>query len=251
MRGWLRSLFSRAAHVPIPEKKRYHEPRWDLVPTEVEIDYVANCLQTFAENGLILNEPGNRDVAVRVATKAVRHLRGTDEITPVVPSLNRIVQIRSSKAPLNVLWYHDDEDEDVAPLFANAKVVQDHCWDCSEPSDWADLIAEVCELAGNTWRFDRGDDPEVYETGVEVSDNYIVSFKSVPPIAPFPIVPAKDVDWSLIDRLNERLPAGCPGRFGWSHDGGSVLVVFLEPEQIRRVSEFCGTEILLMPSSED
>ena len=117
---------------------------------------------------------------------------------------------------------------------------QDHCYDGAAWGDFADLISEVCELAGDTWHFESGDDAEVYETGVEVSDNYIVSFKSVPPIAPFPIVPAKDVDWSLIDRLNERIPACCKGRFGWSHDGGSALVVFLEPEQIRRVSEFCG-----------
>ena len=107
MRGWLRSWFSKAAHVPIAEKKRYHDPRWDLVPTEAEIDYVADCLQTFAKNGLILNEPGNKDVAIRVATEVLQSLAGTDRIAPVVPSLNRIVQIRGGGAPLNVLWYQD------------------------------------------------------------------------------------------------------------------------------------------------
>ncbi|MEQ1695183.1 MAG: hypothetical protein ABL901_05005 [Hyphomicrobiaceae bacterium] len=119
---------------------------------------------------------------------------------------------------------------------------QDHCYDGAEPADWADLIADVCELAGDTWQFEGGDDAEVYETGVEVSDEYVVSFKAAPPIAPFSIIPAKDVDWSLIGRLNERLPVDCQGRFGWIGDGGSALVVFLGPDQIRRVSEFCGND---------
>lgn len=249
MRDWVRSWFSKAADSPKAERPRYHDPRWDLVPTEAEVGYVADCLQTFAATGLILNEPSNRAVAVKVATEVLHSLVGTAEITPVVSSLNRIVQIRGGEAPLNVLWHQDDEES--APIFANAKVFEDHCYDGAYPADWANLIAGVCKLAGDTWQFDRGDDAEVHEAGVDVSDTYIVSFRSVPVIAPFSIMPAKDVDWSLIDRLNERIPADCKRRFGWIGDVGSALVVFLEPDQIRRVSEFCGHEIFMMPGTEN
>jgi hypothetical protein len=52
---------------------------------------------------------------------------------------------------------------------------------------------------------------------------------------------AKDFDWSIVFRLNERLPKGSLGRFALFLDG-TATIVFLTPENVKRLNSLCGYE---------
>jgi hypothetical protein len=52
---------------------------------------------------------------------------------------------------------------------------------------------------------------------------------------------AKDFDWSVVFRLNDRLPKGALGRFAILCPGNATIV-FLTPEKLRQLNSLCGYE---------
>ncbi|MBT1512556.1 hypothetical protein KIP88_18800 [Bradyrhizobium sp. SRL28] len=61
--------------------------------------------------------------------------------------------------------------------------------------------------------------------------------------APFDLVAAKDFDWSVVTRLNERLPAGPTGRFAAFFDGNAIIV-YLTPDQIEALGKVFGHDFI-------
>jgi hypothetical protein len=55
------------------------------------------------------------------------------------------------------------------------------------------------------------------------------------------LVNTKDFDWSIIFRLNERLPEQASGRFAIFLDGNATID-FLTPDQLRLLNFLCGQE---------
>lgn len=236
---WITTLFTSDRQHGRPETKPYHDLRWDLIATDAEVKFVKDCLAKFEEIGLVLNHPGNPNVAREVATEVLQSLRGTAEISPVTQDLNRIVHIRGKGAPLNVLSYQDGEDSGLI-LFRNSAVFEDHCYDGAYPGTFSGLVTEVCNLAAGDWPL--GD--------VEASDfdgegSVTISFDKWSRLEPFLMSSGKDMDWSYLGQLNRRVPGVCKKRFGYDELGGSTLIVFMEPEQIEALEKNCDHRFVI------
>jgi hypothetical protein len=61
--------------------------------------------------------------------------------------------------------------------------------------------------------------------------------------APFDLVVAKDFDWSVVTRLNERLPSGATGRFAAFFDGNAIIV-YLTLDQLRALGNLFGHDFI-------
>jgi hypothetical protein len=129
--------------------------------------------------------------------------------------------------------------------FKNAISFSDHCFDGFEAEDFSSMISRIIRLAGNDWPFGyvevrdagRPEGPLQYEQPVTVT------IHATPEVPPFDLIYAKDFDWSLVLRLNERLPEGVQGRFSIFWDG-NARIVFLAPERLQCLNSLCGYEFL-------
>jgi hypothetical protein len=123
--------------------------------------------------------------------------------------------------------------------FENAIFVQDHCFDGISLEDYRRMVTDIISLSGDVW--------PVENVSVEVKPNsalgwkvpVTVTIKAKPDVAPFELVHDKDFDWTIICRLNERLPKGVLGHFAIFYDG-NAYIVFLTPEEIRKLNSICG-----------
>jgi hypothetical protein len=61
--------------------------------------------------------------------------------------------------------------------------------------------------------------------------------------APFDLIVAKDFDWSVLTRLNERLPSGATGRLAAFFDGNAIIV-YLAPDQIEALGKLFGHDFI-------
>jgi hypothetical protein len=61
--------------------------------------------------------------------------------------------------------------------------------------------------------------------------------------APFDLIAEKDFDWSVVTRLNERLPSGATGRFAGFFDGNATLV-YLRPDQLKQLGKIFGYDFV-------
>jgi hypothetical protein len=60
---------------------------------------------------------------------------------------------------------------------------------------------------------------------------------------PFDLVADKDFDWSVVTRLNERLPAEATGRFAAFIDGNAIIV-YLKPDQLKELNRLFGYDFI-------
>jgi hypothetical protein len=125
--------------------------------------------------------------------------------------------------------------------FENAAHYSDHCYDGFTLVDYSTMVSEIVALAEREWPID---DVEVRyaERPQGPTGPYppvSVTIKATPEVSSFELLAAKDFDWSIIFRLNERLPEEATGRFAIFLDGNATIV-FLTPDQIRQLNSLCG-----------
>jgi hypothetical protein len=127
--------------------------------------------------------------------------------------------------------------------FENAAHYDDHCYDGFALEDYSSMVSEIIALAGHEWPVDDVElqyvnrQPNPIGPYLPVS----VSIKATPEVPPFELSTTKDFDWSIIFRLNERLPREATGRFAIFLDGDATIV-FLTPDQILQLNSLCGYE---------
>lgn len=220
-----------AAPPPVPEP---------VAPSPAEVAYVEKCLSDFERIGLRRMDDalGARDWAAQTLAQIGA------EPGKVADDANRIVD-RCPFPPLTVLWHWDDRFEDPRPLFANALIVFDHCYDGATEDSLREVIRSVAALAAG----DRPLDDVSVSGPLRYGQPYRVELRSGASPGRVELIHDKDFDWSLIERLNDELPASSPRRFGWMGDGGTALFVYLEPARIRELSALCGTDFLI-PGSQ-
>jgi hypothetical protein len=135
--------------------------------------------------------------------------------------------------------------------FENAIRYDDHCFDGVTMEDHSSMVAEIIGLAGDEWPIEGVEvmDARRPEDG-PLSGTIAVAITDKQEVSSFELRNAKDFDWSIIFRLNERLPNGASGRFAIFLDG-SATIVFLTPDQIRQLNSLCGYEFFYKEYPED
>jgi hypothetical protein len=131
-------------------------------------------------------------------------------------------------------------------IFANAIHYQDHCFDGVGDEEYAEVVASIMALAGEDW---PGDGARVAATSVVREGRYGPSNRMEITIhqqggcAPFELIAEKDFDWSVVTRLNERLPSGATGRFAAFFDGNATIV-YLRPDQLKELGKLFGYDFV-------
>lgn len=233
---WLKSLGSGR---DTPERAAAPAPSMvvapaGIEPTPAEIAYVERCWADFRAAGLVR---ASRSPPLSAREWAVRTLEGIGaDGGPAPDDANRITA-NVPYPPLTVLWLEDEDEGE--PFFANAVIVADHVHDVASGESYRETIAAMAATARDDWPLD-----EITVTGpLQFGAPYGVTLRAGSARSEFQLVHGKDLDWSLIERLNENLPASVARRFGWLGDGGgSALVVFLLPAQIRQLGASCGID---------
>jgi hypothetical protein len=206
-----------------------------------------------------------RELSVGDAPKiaaAISRLAGIG-LTPLFPEsefpevAREIVEEREGSfipdPPLPQLWA-DLALTGSAQLFANAIHYDDHCFDVADEEDYAQIVASIMALAGEDW---PGDGVTVAAASVVREGRYGPSHRMEITIdqqggcAPFDLSAHKDFDWSVVTRLNERLPSEATGRFAAFFDGNATIV-YLKPDQIEELGKLFGYDFVseIEPSPE-
>jgi hypothetical protein len=234
MLRWLERLFRRKNLGPGPSTAtvaaaRENPPRRRLTLDDAK--YVEAALNDLAKVGLRF-APGAREELNAIATDIVRQLEG----------------ISFGKEPTAGNWALIALGSDVRP-FENAIFYQDHSFDGITLEDYSSMVSQIIALARDQWPVE----------GVEVRDalrpqdrgygTVSLAIKAMPEVSSFELLNAKDFDWSIIFRLNERLPKGASGRFAIFLDGNATIV-FLAPDQIRLLNSVCGYEFFYKEDPE-
>jgi hypothetical protein len=145
--------------------------------------------------------------------------------------------------PLPLTWV-DLALSGSAQLFANAVHYQDHCFDVADEADYAGIVASIMALAGEAWPRATVSATKVMRQGPRgPSARMEIATKGQGSSAPFDLIVAKDFDWSVVTRLNERLPAGASGRFAAFFDGNAIIV-YLAPDQIEALGKLFGHDFI-------
>jgi hypothetical protein len=126
-------------------------------------------------------------------------------------------------------------------VFENAAFFSDHCYDGIDEEDFSLLITEIIQLAGRDWPFDSVTvaDAKSPDGPLQYMQPVTVTIHETQPVSPFSLSNAKDFDWSVIWRLNERLPPNVSSRF-WVFQDGNATIVFLTPDDARQLNALCG-----------
>jgi hypothetical protein len=135
--------------------------------------------------------------------------------------------------------------------FENSICLDDHCYDVAL-GEYSYMIGEFIALAGDEWRIDSVYIENARHPGaaVDLKQPVRVTIKAEPEVAPFELMHDKDFDWSVVFRLNERLPKGALGRFAILWDGNATIV-YLPPENVRQLNSLCGYEFLYEEDPRD
>lgn len=124
--------------------------------------------------------------------------------------------------------------------FSNAVHHSDHCYDVADEEDYAEVVASIIDLAGDEWPIDSVSATKVVREGRNgPSQRMDISIHAHEGGMPFELIAAKDFDWSVVTRLNERLPPAATGRFAAFFDG-SATIVYLKPDQLEALGRFLG-----------
>ena len=134
--------------------------------------------------------------------------------------------------------------------FKNAIFFSDHCFDGIESADFSSMVAQIIRLAGDDWPFAYVEVRDAVRPQGPLQDKHpvTVTIHATPEVPPFNLINAKDFDWSLVLRLNERLPEGVQGRFSIFLDGNATIV-FLTPEELQHLNLLCGYEFFYEEAS--
>jgi len=152
--------------------------------------------------------------------------------------------IQSGKLPTSGDWALvalQGACEDARSLFNNVRFYADGCFDGMMEPDYEEMIADIASTASNHWILKKvsvAADGDLRNAPAE-SIRLSVSVSSDPLSMPFEIMAGKHFDWTLIYRLNERLPSSCLKRFAVLLDGNATIV-FLSPDEIKNLNALCG-----------
>ena len=145
--------------------------------------------------------------------------------------------------PLPLTWV-DLALSGSAQVFANAIHYQDHCFDVAGEADYAEIVASITALAGEAWPRATVSATKVMRQGpYGPSARMQIAIHGQGSSAPFDLTAAKDFDWSVVTRLNERLPSGATGRFAAFFDGNAIIV-YLTPDQIEALGKLFGHDFI-------
>jgi hypothetical protein len=129
-------------------------------------------------------------------------------------------------------------------VFANAVHYQDHCFDVAGKEDYAEIVASIMALAGEDWPSANISATSVVRNGrYGPSQRLEIAIDGQGGCAPFDLIVDKDFDWSVVTRLNERLPSGATGRFAALFDGNATIV-YLRPDQLKELSKLFGYDFV-------
>jgi hypothetical protein len=145
--------------------------------------------------------------------------------------------------PLPLTWV-DLALSGPAQVFANAIHYQDHCFDVADEADYAEIVASIMALAGEEWPSATVSATKVMRQGPHgPSARMEIAIDGPGGCTPFDLIAAKDFDWSVVTRLNERLPSGATGRFAAFFDGNAIIV-YLTPDQLRELGKLFGHDFI-------
>ena len=129
-------------------------------------------------------------------------------------------------------------------VFANAVHCQDHCFDVADEADYAEIVASIMALAGEEWPSATVSAKRVVREGRNgPSARMEIAIEGPGGAAPFDLIADKDFDWSVVTRLNERLPPGATGRFAAFFDGNATIV-YLRPDQLTELGKLFGYDFI-------
>lgn len=129
-------------------------------------------------------------------------------------------------------------------IFANAVHYQDHCFDGAGEGDYAEIVASIMALAGEEWPSASVSATSVTREGrYRPSQRVEITISGEGGCAPFELVVDKDFDWSVVTRLNERLPPRASGRFAAFFDGNATIV-YLRPDQLEELGRVFGYDFV-------
>jgi hypothetical protein len=129
-------------------------------------------------------------------------------------------------------------------VFANAVHHQDHCFDVAGEGDYAEVVASIMALAGDEWLDATVSATKIVREGrYGPSERMEIKIEGPGGAAPFELIADKDFDWSVVTRLNERLPSGATGRFAAFFDGNATIV-YLRPDQLTELGKLFGYDFI-------
>ena len=145
--------------------------------------------------------------------------------------------------PLPLTWF-DLALTGPEKVFANAVHFQDHCFDVAGEEDYAGVVASIMALAEEEWPSATVSASSVQRQGRYGPSRRIeIVIQGEGSVPSFDLIADKDFDWSVVTRLNERLPSGATGRFAAFFDGGATIV-YLKPEQIAELGKLFGYDFV-------
>jgi hypothetical protein len=129
-------------------------------------------------------------------------------------------------------------------IFANANYYPDDCYDGATAADYAGVVASIVALAGEEWPGASVSARGVVRQGQHgASERIEITIADTAQTAPFDLLVDKNFDWSVVTRLNERLPAGATGRFAAFFDGNAIIV-YLRPDQLKELGALFGYDFV-------
>lgn len=129
-------------------------------------------------------------------------------------------------------------------VFANAVHHQDHCFDVAGEADYAEIVASIMALAGEEWPSATVSATKIMRQGrYGPSERMEIAIHGPGGGAPFDLIVDKNFDWSVVTRLNERLPLEATGRFAAFFDGNAIIV-YLTPDQLRELGKLFGYDFV-------
>ncbi|WKW51952.1 hypothetical protein [Rhodomicrobium lacus] len=185
-------------------------------------------------------------VGLRLAPEAMADPAG---VAAAIADENRGISFAGEPGPGHWALFALAGPVDGPRPFANAAHFNDHCYDVATASDYAAMISVMIAMASDKWSVksveaqNASDPHKRIEPGKPVS----ITIHADAEVSPFDLAHGKDFDWSVIFRLNERLPGDVEERFAIFLDGDATLV-FLSPENIGRLNALTGWEFFYSDS---
>jgi hypothetical protein len=125
-------------------------------------------------------------------------------------------------------------------VFANAIHYQDDRFDQAGEGAYAEVVASIMALAEEDWSSATITATRVVKAGrYGPSKRMEIAIDGPGRASRFDLIEDTSFDWSVVTRLNERLPSGATGRFAAFFDG-QATIVYLKPDQLDELSRLFG-----------
>ena len=204
-----------------------------------EVEYVTRTLAELEQIGLIRCD----SFGVTMQTYADTVVEGYPSPDTARDGCNRITE-HAPCPRLTVLWVTEvEETGESLRYFRNAFLFVDHCFDVAQIDDHEQLLRQVLSTATDDWQ------PKLIRTQERRS------FFSAPAVRleiegdenrqSLTTSGGKDFDMGVLAQLNSMIPAGIDRRFACFGDGGMMMVVWLKPEQIAELGDYCGVRFTI------